>query len=192
MILMYGLGNNEEKYLKTKHNIGRLLVEKIALDKKWVWKKDKTCSYIRQNECVLLYSEGYMNHSGIPVRAFMSYYKLDSQNCLLLVIQDDSDQIEGSVKLVRGGGSAGHNGINSIYANIPSGFSKEQIWRLKIGIRPPLNKSKSETFVLSSCSKTDYDLVNKTSDVILNNFSLLGSSVGMERLQNSVNSIKLL
>jgi peptidyl-tRNA hydrolase, PTH1 family len=155
MLVIYGLGNNESKYLYTKHNAGRVVLEKIATTLGLSFqKKDKfafAATKINGQEVYLIYSLGYMNLSGEPLSAFCKYFKLDfkAQDSNLVILQDDSDQIESRLKLLPGGGSAGHHGINSIYQYLLNlKIPQEQIWRLKIGIRPPENKLRSETFVL--------------------------------------------
>lgn len=160
MVIIYGLGNNEEKYYETKHNVGRKVLEK------WVSLLDLTFSESKSvnaatfenhiQKVVFLSSRGYMNESGKNLMQYISYYKLQNKITSLVIIQDDSDQIEGNWKFTQAGGSAGHHGINSVYAHLLSmGLELEQVWRLKIGIRPAQNKLRSETFVLNKLSQSD-------------------------------------
>ena len=168
MIVIYGLGNNEKKYLNTKHNVGRLLLERLANIEQLNFSLKNSFSYARNSEFSFVYSNGFMNVSGKPLFDFWQYFKLSSDD-ILIILQDDSDQTEGLNKFVLGGGSAGHRGINSIYEYLNSmGLKKENVWRLKIGIRPIENKLKSETFVLSAVTANDLNNLNKLSEIFLN------------------------
>jgi PTH1 family peptidyl-tRNA hydrolase len=192
MLIIYGLGNNEEKYLKTKHNIGRRVVEEVAQKDASPYSKNKSYYYTKSKqfhfeEVFYIYSSGYMNESGRPLVEFCKYHPVDA-DAQLLIVHDDSDQIEGNVKLLPKGGSAGHHGINSIYRELlATPISIEHVWRLKIGIRPPENKLRSETFVLSRLSKQDDQTITYLSSVV---FSQLPNMVDneWERVQNSINS----
>ena len=162
MLVIYGLGNNDTKYFDTKHNIGRVCLEYLAGLLGVNFQKKENFAYAKAEvsgqSVYLVYSLGYMNNSGEPLSAFCNYFKLNltEPNSNLIVIQDDSDQLEARIKLLQAGGSAGHHGINSIYRNI-LGMRLEQskIWRLKLGIRPPLNTQRSETFVLQKMGQSE-------------------------------------
>jgi peptidyl-tRNA hydrolase, PTH1 family len=160
MLIIYGLGNNEEKYLKTKHNIGRIVLENLAQKYEiQSFQKKNLYSYAKSqtNESVyFLYSNGYMNTSGEPLLQFLKYHNLDSKETQILIIHDDSDQVSGSWKLVQGGRSGGQKGIDNIHKHIlNTQILDTNIWRLKIGIRPEHNLEKSEHFVLKPLSQDD-------------------------------------
>jgi peptidyl-tRNA hydrolase, PTH1 family len=179
-MIIYGLGNNEKKYFDTRHNVGRLIAEGLA---KGDFTSKKSFSYFKTPQEYLLFSNGYMNESGLPLVGFLGYFKPPLQT--ILIIHDDSDQEEGSIKLVQGGGSGGHHGINSIYKHIlGSQFGIEHIWRLKIGIRPKGNTKKSETFVLSPNSKELSEVISRTI-VELQKPNL---DQNLQKLQNSLNT----
>jgi peptidyl-tRNA hydrolase, PTH1 family len=173
MLVIYGLGNNEAKYLNTKHNAGRVVLEQVAAGLGISFqKKDKfafAATKVNGEDVYLIYSLGYMNHSGEALSAFCKYFKLDftAKNSNLVILQDDSDQIETKLKLLSGGGSAGHHGINSIYQHVLNlKIPQEQIWRLKIGIRPPENKLRSETFVLKNLNLIEITFLQSLSDKV--------------------------
>lgn len=166
MILLYGLGNNETKYYHTKHNIGRKIIEEVVTKLKGGFVKKKSYySYTHNNEYVFIYSDGYMNTSGKALLDFVSYHKIPDSSTLL-IIHDDSDQYEGMAKLLPRGGSGGHHGINSIYSSIVAN-TPQSVWRLKVGIRPVHSTSRSETFVLSSLSKADYETIQHIAEKIV-------------------------
>lgn len=194
MLIVFGLGNNQSKYLSTKHNAGRIVLEHVAenLRLKFHQKSHYYEAKIEiQDETVwLLYSTGFMNTSGEALYQFLQFYKLKfSDKDKLLVIQDDSDQFEGWQKLAVGGGSAGHHGINSIYRHLPGlAINPEQVWRLKVGIRPPQNKERSETFVLSQISQAEKSYYNFLGDTVT---QLLPEMVqnNLSKAQGTLNTI---
>ena len=106
-----------------------------------------------------------MNTSGANLNNFIRFFKPSSID--LIIIQDDSDMKEGTFKIVKGGRSAGHNGINDIYRYILSwGIEIDQITRVKIGVRPELNTDRALSFVLSSLTSIDMDNLDKVVKVL--------------------------
>jgi peptidyl-tRNA hydrolase len=246
MFILFGLGNNKQKYLKTKHNAGRIIIENLAKSwnlgfrkqKNFHWIKAEKLTKIPHNqtkiqdlkwqkiqlnqtllafdsdfknvkitnpnhknntnnlnssvnlkmskdvlqEFYLVYSDGFMNNSGEILRDFCNYYKLSQKNSQIVVLQDDSDQLIGNCKLSLGGGTAGHNGIISVYKH----FDKEKIWRLKIGIRPVNNNLKSETFVLSAIEGSEEENLVKISSKVSENLAFFED---FNKLQNLINSL---
>lgn len=170
-IWIYGIGNVGEKYSQTKHNIGRIIVERLAKQMNVGWKKASnfvdTAEVSSQNvKLIFLRSLGYMNESGKPLRTYLEYRKSEILP-LILIVQDDSDQLVGHAKLTIGGGTAGHWGIDSIYKEMLNYASSQDFLRLKIGVRPDLNRSKSETFVLSAIDKRELEFVTDLAKVLL-------------------------
>jgi peptidyl-tRNA hydrolase, PTH1 family len=178
-MIVFGLGNNEDKYLQTRHNAGRLVVEKLAEN----FSLKQNYFYSKSDDNIFLYSAGYMNESGSPIENLCKYFKLENQ--LLLVIHDDSDQFEGSFKMIQGGGSGGHNGITSIYKHIlNTNIDIENVWRIKIGIRPLGNSQKSENFVLKPISTEIANSVQKISEILM----VENSFADFVKLQHNINS----
>jgi PTH1 family peptidyl-tRNA hydrolase len=193
MLVIYGLGNNDSKYLDTKHNIGRICLENIASQLSLSFQKRDTFAFAKtqvgDDILYLVYSLGYMNNSGEPLASFASYFKLDftTENINLLILQDDSDQLETKVKLLQAGGSAGHHGINSIYRNVLGmRLSQEKIWRLKIGIRPIQNTARSETFVLQKLSQNELKFAKTLSQKVYQYLPNLVKS-SFEKVQSDLN-----
>jgi len=194
MIIIYGLGNNEDKYLYTRHNAGRLVMEYITnktsltLDKgeNWFFTKIKW----NKTDVIFLHSSGYMNNSGSVLSKFIKYYKIDATDpgFRLLILQDDSDQISGNNKLALGGGHAGHNGIQDIYRNsLSCNITLDKVWRLKIGIRPLENIGKSETFVLQKFAESELTNLEKLANTLVNMKEDL-ADLNFEKVQNIVNT----
>jgi len=181
MLLFYGLGNNEAKYLLTKHNLGRLVLENIVdkLNGKFeLSAKVSFYKHVFENDEIayFVYSNGYMNTSGEALDSFLKYYKIDasSPDFKLIILHDDSDQIEENFKFLPAGGSAGHRGIGDIYRHLPSlNLDINNIWRLKIGIRPANNKLKSETFVLNRSPENELEFANQLGSKLFDKINLL-------------------
>lgn len=193
MVIIFGLGNNDKQYLQTKHNAGRVVLENIMKNINLSFNEKPSYSYARakvgDEDVYFLYSSGFMNDSGQALEVFCKYFKLifTDKKSKLFILHDDSDQLEGNQKLVVGGGSAGHNGVKSIYKHIFNlDLSIEKIWRLKIGIRPIDNKLKSETFVLSRLGEKELLSYKKLADRLTDLLPLLLLE-DLSKLQNILN-----
>ena len=132
-ILIVGLGNPGSEYVKTRHNVGFMAVDALAGDSA-SWKSEKNALTTRMDvdgqRVILAKPQTYMNNSGVAVLALMTFYKVPLEN--LIVIHDDMDIAVGSLREKVGGGSAGHNGIKSIDANVGRDYR-----RIRIGINHP-------------------------------------------------------
>jgi len=147
MYLIIGLGNPGKRYRWTRHNIGFMVLERLAVkhevDLKQksfdaLWGRGK----IAGTELFLAMPQTYMNLSGIAVRGLLAYFKVDINN--LIVIHDDLDLPFGNVRLKKGGGNAGHKGLGSITETLGS----SDFIRVRLGIGRPADKSRIEGYVL--------------------------------------------
>ena len=138
MKLIVGLGNPEPKYLSTRHNIGFMVVEKLAKEllpvnkseKAWVGEKRFTAQLCKvSDEAMLVKPHTYMNRSGNAVLSIINFFKLSPSD--LWVVHDDIDLPVGKIRIRQGGGTAGHNGIESIISVL--NFSDFVRFRLGIG-----------------------------------------------------------
>lgn len=138
--LFVGLGNPGTQYEWTRHNIGYLVIRKLANDLGWSLKEDR-----RFNACIvkgiidnktvhLMLPLTYMNLSGSAVRQYADYFKLSLQN--LVIVTDDIALSFGQVRLKSMGSSGGHNGLKSIEACLGTSYYK----RLRMGIGHPGEK----------------------------------------------------
>ena len=138
--LIVGLGNPGTEYEKTRHNAGYWWVDAIAAAKRASWKRETKFSgwttrvVEGSGEFILLKPATYMNESGRSVSAVMRFYKIEPAE--LLVVHDELDLAPGVVKLKRGGGTGGHNGL----ADIVEALDTKDFWRLRIGIGHPGDK----------------------------------------------------
>lgn len=135
-MLIVGLGNPEEKYNNTRHNIGFACLDVFAADNDfdpWVHKKDLksliTQKTLGSTRVILAKPTTYMNLSGEAVQSIATFYKIAPEN--IIVIADELDIPFGRIRTQIGGSAAGHNGIKSTIQHIGEGFG-----RVRIGIGP--------------------------------------------------------
>ncbi|MGR8979379.1 MAG: aminoacyl-tRNA hydrolase [Gammaproteobacteria bacterium] len=157
--LIVGLGNPGRQYEKTRHNAGFLFLDELAakLGVDWLNAARFQGLYaeclIASEKLMLLKPGVFMNRSGQSVAAVSRYYKLQSDE--ILVVHDELDFNVGAIKLKKNGGHAGHNGLRDIIAHLGS----NDFYRLRIGIgRPPAGKAVAD-FVLSAPSKSEWGLM---------------------------------
>lgn len=165
MKLVVGLGNKGREYENTRHNMGFLLVDRYLQYKNITdkFKEKFNAMYIEttiNNEKVIFIKPmTYMNNSGIAVRAFVDFYKLNSED--VLVISDDLDLDLGKFRLRRNGSSGGHNGLKSIISHLGTDNFK----RLRIGISN--DKDDVINYVLSKFSKKELNEIDTMFDTLV-------------------------
>ena len=125
------LGNPGKEYEKTRHNAGFLLCDYLYGESSWQSKFH--AFYITDGDLRILKPLTYMNLSGTSVSECASFFKLRSDE--ILVVHDDLELPLGEARLQKGGGTKGHNGIKSIRDRL----GKEDFMRLRIGIGKPVH-----------------------------------------------------
>lgn len=147
-ILIVGLGNPGPKYENTRHNIGFECIDHFALKTgldHWIQKKDLKCMQasgnLGESRVIAIKPTTFMNLSGEAVAAAVRFYKIPTEN--IIVLHDELDIPFGQIRTRVGGGSAGHNGIKSIMQHIGEDFG-----RVRIGIQAD-TPMESADFVLS-------------------------------------------
>ena len=166
MKLVVGLGNKGREYENTRHNMGFMLIDRYLQYKKITdkFKEKFNAIYIEttiNNEKVIFIKPmTYMNNSGIAVRAFVDFYKLSSED--ILVISDDLDLDLGKFRLRRNGSSGGHNGLKSIISHLGTDDFK----RLRIGISN--DKDDVINYVLSKFSKKELNEIDEMFNTLVN------------------------
>lgn len=150
--LIVGLGNPGRQYEKTRHNAGFLFLDRLASSFGGVWLEDARFQgllaevYIGGHKVLLLKPQTYMNKSGAAVGRIARYYKLDPQE--ILVVHDELDFDEGIVRIKKGGGHAGHNGLRDIIVHLGS----KDFLRLRVGIGRSVQGVPVANYVLSRAS----------------------------------------
>jgi len=171
MKLIIGLGNPGEQYNNARHNIGFMIVDKIAEDKKIKWQMNKKFNALIADlgEIILVKPQTFMNASGKSVSAILRYYKLIPQTIFgikkesnlgetLTVIHDELDLPLGGYKLSLNSGSAGHNGVQSIIDNLKTKNFK----RLRVGIATEAREHiPGDKFVLQKFNQEELKVINK-------------------------------
>lgn len=155
MQLWVGLGNPGPQYAMHRHNVGFMAADVIAdvhgfstPSKKFQgWWQD---GQIASNRIHLLKPATFMNESGRSVRAALDFFKLTAAD--VTVFYDELDLAPMQVKVKRGGGAAGHNGIRSMIAHIGEDFR-----RIRIGIGHPGHKDRVTGYVLGNYHKSEME-----------------------------------
>ena len=166
-IMVVGLGNPGAEYARTRHNVGFMAVEHLAgADAKWKQEFDAATyrTKIDGRAVIFVRPMTYMNLSGNAVGAIARFYKIPTEN--IIVIHDDMDLAVGSMREKVGGGSAGHNGIKSIDAVVGAEYR-----RIRIGIGHP----------------RDFDLKIDPADWVLGRFD----DDGLKTIMSVIGKIKL-
>ena len=153
--LLVGLGNPTAQYEKTRHNAGFWFLDEVARSFGLSFREESQFrgALARRGSgadaLVLLKPSTYMNRSGASVQAVAAYYKIAVDE--ILVVHDELDLVPGVVRLKKGGGHGGHNGLRDMVAHLKS----PDFYRLRLGIGHPGDKSQVANYVLDAPSKTE-------------------------------------
>jgi PTH1 family peptidyl-tRNA hydrolase len=137
MFLIVGLGNPGGQYQHTRHNVGFLVAERLCGRDGAAADKAQLGALVGKarvggQPVVVAMPQGYMNRSGHPTASLRGYYKAEVDQ--VVVVHDDLDLPFGDVRVKKGGGHGGHNGLRDIQAQLGSG----DFLRVRVGIsRPP-------------------------------------------------------
>jgi peptidyl-tRNA hydrolase, PTH1 family len=171
MRLIVGLGNPGPEYASHRHNVGFQAVDAIA--RRYglgPWRRrfcgEAAEGSIGSDKILLLKPLTYMNDSGRAVAEATRFYKLAAEDAIL--IHDELDLVPGKVRVKRGGGAAGHNGLRSTDAAIGPDYL-----RVRFGIGHPGDKSRVTPYVLSNFAKDERPMVDAVSDAIADALPLL-------------------
>lgn len=184
MQVIVGLGNPGKKYDRNRHNVGFKAIDLIAKKNNfgpWRRKFQSKISegLIKSKKILLVKPETYMNNSGFAIKELFLFFKLNSDD--LVVVHDDLDLKVGKIKVKVGGGHGGHNGLRSIDQQISTEYL-----RLRIGIDRPVNKSQVANYVLSNFSEKDKYTIDNVINLITQDFEILANK-DIEKFINSIN-----
>ncbi len=155
MQIWAGLGNPGPQYAMHRHNVGFMAADALAdrydapapAKKFQGWVQE---TRIGADKIILLKPATYMNESGRSIRAAMDFYKLTPED--VTVFYDELDLAPFKIKVKRGGGAAGHNGIRSTIDHIGPDFR-----RVRLGIGHPGHKDRVTGYVLGNFAKNEID-----------------------------------
>ena len=169
--LIVGLGNPGPEYALTRHNIGFMVADAIASAFAFPPFQRKfqglyTEKNLDQRRLYILKPLTYMNLSGISTGEMMRFYKIPLDH--ILIIHDDLALPMGEIRLKKGGGDGGHNGLKSLTQHIGQDY-----WRLRIGIGHPGRPEKVTPHVLGKFSADEEIFVSHASEIIIQALPLL-------------------
>lgn len=163
--LVVGLGNPGPEYAATRHNVGQMVADELATRHAGSFSALKRARAVTttvrpagpgSEPVVLAKPMSYMNLSGGPVAAVAQYHSVDPAD--VIVIHDELDIPFGSIKLKRGGGSAGHNGLK----DVTKALGTPDYIRVRVGIGRPPGRQAAADFVLkpfSAAERKELDLL---------------------------------
>jgi PTH1 family peptidyl-tRNA hydrolase len=162
MFLVVGLGNPGPAYVGNRHNIGFMAVDEIVRRHGFSPWRTKFQGEIADGvvdgkKALVLKPMTYMNDSGRSVLAAATFYKISPED--IIVFHDEIDLAPGKLRVKRGGGHAGHNGLRSIHAGIGADYA-----RVRMGVGHPGDKGEVKNYVLKDFSKADQEWLDPMLD----------------------------
>jgi PTH1 family peptidyl-tRNA hydrolase len=174
MLIWVGLGNPEPGMARHRHNIGFMALDVIASRHGFSpWRqrfKGQVAEGVVGGEKVFaLKPMTYMNASGESVQAAAAFFKIPPAE--ITVFHDELDLAPGKVRVKRGGGAAGHNGLRSMDQMLGT----PDYWRVRLGIGHPGDKARVTGHVLGDFAKVDMDWLLPCLDAVADDAALLAS-----------------
>ena len=149
MKLIVGLGNPDNQYSLTKHNVGFWIVDELAKQRSLKFASGKGDYVIaKDNQCMIIKPSTYMNNSGLAIKQLINYFG-NVEISDLLVVYDDLDLNLGDLRFKPKGSDGGHNGLKSVIYHLDTNVFD----RLKIGIATSLKMKPAEAYVLKPFPK---------------------------------------
>lgn len=190
--LVVGLGNPGPEYAGHRHNVGYLVNDELARRIGGTFRSHKTgradvvegrlgSPGLSSPRVVLARPRSYMNEVGGPVKALATFYKVPAER--LVVIHDELDIPWSVLRLKRGGGDNGHNGLKSLRSSLGTG----DFYRVRVGIGRPPGRQDVADFVLSNYSAAERKVVPFQVDAAADAVECLITE-GLERTQQRFNS----
>lgn len=184
--LIVGLGNSENKYAGTRHNIGFEIVTRFAQIHKLSFSVDRHAYMVKGKlkgkQVVLILPTTYMNLSGKAVHYWLKYEKIDVKN--MLVISDDIDLPLGQIKIKPKGGGGSHNGLN----NIIEVLGHQNFPRLRFGIGKDFPRGFQAEYVLGRFSSEELKVIEPIIEKCATIIALFVTS-GLQYAMNQFNTL---
>ncbi|MBC7329440.1 aminoacyl-tRNA hydrolase [bacterium] len=185
MKIVFGLGNPGRLYQKTRHNVGFMVVSRLARKMGLKFEKKYCSSRVAEGEAIVLAKPyTYVNLSGKAAKALLQRFSLSPQD--MLVICDDVALPLGRIRIRRKGSDGGHNGLRSIIKELGT----EDFPRLRVGIGREGIKDLVE-YVLGEFEKEEMKILEKVLDVAVDAVECILKE-GIEEAMNKYNSFNLL
>ncbi len=160
MYLIVGLGNPEEDYSNTRHNMGFNVINKLAkqynieINKKR-FKGLYGTGNIEGEKVILLKPQTYMNLSGEAIREIIDFYKIEVKD--IIIIYDDIDIEPEIIKIRKKGGPGTHNGMKSVVEHLKT----QEFTRIRVGIGSPKYKDDLINYVIGAIPEEDIEKLDK-------------------------------
>ena len=184
--VVVGIGNPGERYSKTRHNMGAMVIDELLERTHSKLKSHRSGCLIAetvmfQSKVTLARPTSYMNESGRPVGQLMRFYKAEPSS--LIVVQDEVDIPFGEVRIKWDGGTAGHNGLKSIVSHVGT----NEFARVRVGVGRPRGRQGTVDHVLDPFSTSERKelplLISDAADAVERIIE-----VGLERAMNETNT----
>ena len=167
--LVVGLGNPGDRYARTRHNVGAMVVHELLARTSSKLKSHKSGMLIAEvnlagSPLVLARSTGYMNETGRPLGQLARFYKTPTEQ--LVVVHDELDIPFGDVRVKIGGGTAGHNGLKSVGNHL----STKEFPRVRVGVSRPTGRLEAADYVLQEFSGAERkelpEIIERAADAV--------------------------
>ena len=187
--LIVGLGNPGSEYEPTRHNAGFWFVDELVQRCRQSFRLEQRFHsevarcLLDGNECRLQKPMTFMNRSGQAVGSLARFFKIPLQQ--ILIVHDELDLPPGTIRLKKGGGHGGHNGLRDLINHLGS----RDFYRLRVGIGHPGHRDQVVDYVLRKPSKEDrrqidqavYDALDVMPDVVEGKFELAMNSLHVRK-----------
>lgn len=183
--LIAGLGNPGREYRETRHNIGFMIMDRLAARLGTSFSRLEARALVTKgsfqgNRLILVKPQTYMNDSGSAVGSLVRFYKVELDN--VLVAYDDVDLPFGALRMRPGGGSAGQKGMLSIIETLGS----DEFPRLRMGIGRPPGRMDAADYVLKNFSREEAAELPAILDRAVDAIQMY-TSLGLEAAMNQYN-----
>jgi PTH1 family peptidyl-tRNA hydrolase len=169
MYLIVGLGNPENEYSNTRHNMGFDTINEIAKKNNISVTKAKfqgiyETGIIQGKKVILLKPQTYMNLSGKSIREFVDFYNIHPEE--IIVIYDDIDTEKGNIRIRKKGSAGSHNGMKSVIQEL----NTTDFARIRVGIGQPEFKNDMINYVIGKVPQEEQKVliqgVKKAADAV--------------------------
>ena len=187
MLLWVGLGNPEPGMARNRHNIGFMALDVIASRHGFSPWRQRFKGLVAEGnvggqKVLALKPLTYMNASGESVQVAAAFFKLPPE--AITAFHDELDLAPGKMRVKKGGGAAGHNGLRSMDRMLGS----PEYWRVRLGIGHPGDKARVLSYVLGDFGKDDRDWVIALLDAVADSAALLAT----DKIPNFMSKVALL
>lgn len=188
MKLVVGLGNPGDKYAGTRHNLGFVVVDEYAkkclpsTDYSKFWESEKKfkaeVGRLKSEDIILAKPQTYINNSGLAINLLASYYKIASED--IIIVHDELDLPLGKIKVKLGGAAAGHHGVESMINHLGT----DKFVRVRLGIGPAIGPA--DRFVLENFNSQEKQHVKH---MVKQAYKAINSLIkqGLHQVQNQFN-----